>query len=87
MNTLHILVFLYYPIFYLNPSTKPSDPDSFIVMKGRSVILFPDLGAFDQWSEKAEKIEHLANISVSDVLEMAVHVESFRTSMQLSGLG
>ena len=24
MNTLHILVFLYYPIFYFNPSTKPS---------------------------------------------------------------
>ena len=24
MSTLHILVFLYYPIFYLNPSTKPS---------------------------------------------------------------
>ena len=46
-----------------------SDPASFIALKGRSVILFPDLGAFDQWSEKAEKVKHLANISVSDILE------------------
>jgi hypothetical protein len=40
-------------------------------LKGRNVILFPDLKAFDKWSEKANEIKTIVGckISVSDLLE------------------
>jgi len=39
------------------------------VLKGRSVTLFPDLNGFDKWSSKAKELSHLANFTVSDLLE------------------
>jgi hypothetical protein len=39
------------------------------VLTSRKVILFPDLGAFENWSTKAMKLSHLASIEVSSLLE------------------
>ncbi len=48
------------------------------ILKGRTVTLFPDLSkpkiegkptAFEIWSSKAKELSHLANFSVSDLLE------------------
>ena len=39
------------------------------ILKGRTVILFPDLNGFDKWSSKAKELSHLAIFSVSDLLE------------------
>jgi hypothetical protein len=41
------------------------------VLKGRDVILYPDLGAFEKWSEKAREIKRQCSctITVSNVLE------------------
>jgi hypothetical protein len=39
------------------------------ILKGRSVTLFPDLNGFDKWSSKAKELSHLANFTVSDLLE------------------
>ena len=41
------------------------------VLKSRNIILFPDLNAFDKWSEKAIQIkkEYNCNITVSSLLE------------------
>lgn len=39
------------------------------ILKGRTVILFPDLNGFDKWSNKAKELSHLANFTVSDLLE------------------
>ena len=38
-------------------------------LKGRKVALFPDIGAFDQWNEKALELSHIADIKVSNLLE------------------
>jgi len=38
-------------------------------LQGRDVILFPDLNGFKKWSGKAEELSHLANFTVSDLLE------------------
>ena len=38
-------------------------------LKGRTVTLFPDLNGFDKWSSKAKELSHLANFTVSDLLE------------------
>jgi hypothetical protein len=39
------------------------------VLKGRTVMLFPDLNGFDKWSDKAKELSHLAKFTVSDLLE------------------
>lgn len=41
------------------------------ILKGRNVTLFPDLGAFKEWSDKAKKImdEVVCSIRVSTILE------------------
>ena len=39
------------------------------VLKGRKVTLFPDLGAFDDWRDKAERFKSIADFQVSDYLE------------------
>jgi len=39
------------------------------VLKGRKVIFYPDLGAFEAWNKKAKELSHIANFSVSDLLE------------------
>jgi hypothetical protein len=39
------------------------------ILKGRTITLFPDLNGFDKWSNKAKELSHLANFSVSDLLE------------------
>lgn len=39
------------------------------ILKGRTITLFPDLNGFDKWSSIAKELSHLANFTVSDLLE------------------
>lgn len=41
------------------------------VLKNREVILYPDLGAFDKWNQKAIEIQKMCNckIAISHLLE------------------
>jgi len=39
------------------------------ILKGRTVTLFPDLNGFEKWNNKAKELSHLANFTVSDLLE------------------
>jgi hypothetical protein len=46
------------------------------ILKGRTITLFPDLQGFDKWNSKAKELSHLANFTVSDLLERkAIDVE------------
>lgn len=38
-------------------------------LKGRTVVLFPDLKAFEKWNEKAKEFSNIAQFTVSDLLE------------------
>jgi len=50
--------------------------DKCSILKGRTVILFPDLNGFEKWSNKANELSHLAIFTVSDLLELkATEVE------------
>jgi hypothetical protein len=40
------------------------------VLRGRKVVLYPDLNAFDDWSQKAKELKGLATVTVSDLLEL-----------------
>jgi hypothetical protein len=39
------------------------------ILKGRIVTLFPDLNGFEKWSRKAKELSHLANFTISNLLE------------------
>lgn len=39
------------------------------VLKGRYVVLFPDLKGFDKWDAKREELSQPSNFSISDLLE------------------
>jgi hypothetical protein len=39
------------------------------VLAGRTVIMYPDLKAFEKWKAKAAELSHLARFTVSDLLE------------------
>jgi hypothetical protein len=43
--------------------------DKCSVLKGRNVVLFPDVKAFDKWTKKANELSSIARIEVSDLLE------------------
>ena len=38
-------------------------------LRGKKVALFPDMGAFQQWKQKADELSHITDIKVSDLLE------------------
>ena len=40
-----------------------------LVLKGRNIVLFPDLNGFDKWNSKAKELSHIARLVVSDLLE------------------
>ena len=74
-----IIASLYFPKFiWLAAGGKDGlKAEKFSVLKGRTVILFPDLSkpkegqptAFEKWSSKAKEFEAIATIRVSDLLE------------------
>jgi len=45
------------------------NPEQFKVLKGRTVIMWPKLGAYDLWNEKAQELSMIATVTVSDYLE------------------
>lgn len=47
-----------------NLSVKLCEP-----LKGRNVILFPDTGRYDEWTEKAKMLSAICNVSVSSLIE------------------
>ena len=43
--------------------------DKCSILKGRTVVLFPDLNGFDKWYSKSKELSHIAVFTLSDLLE------------------
>lgn len=50
-------------------SLKNLNAEKCSILKGRKVILFPDLRGFEKWTEKAKELSHITTFTVSDLLE------------------
>jgi hypothetical protein len=48
------------------------NPEILAPLRGREVVLFPDLGAFDKWRDKADGLQ---GVRVSDVIEQCASAE------------
>lgn len=53
-------------------------------LKGRTVILYPDIGAFDDWNKKAESLDEICSVSISDLLERKADPEAKREGYDLA---
>jgi Domain of unknown function (DUF6371) len=66
-----IIASLYLPQFiWLATGGKENmKAEKLAILKGRNVVLYPDLNAFDKWSMKAKDFSSIAKFTVSDLLE------------------
>jgi hypothetical protein len=53
-------------------------------LRGRRVILFPDIGGFRDWSLKAKELSHICNVTVSDYLERQADSEAKKKGYDLA---
>lgn len=67
-----IITSLYFPEFvWLATGTKSTlKPEYGQALKDRSVTLFPDIGAYQEWSVKLDGFSKICSVSISDLLEM-----------------
>jgi hypothetical protein len=89
-----IIASLYFPKFiWLATGGKGGlDAVKFSALKGRNVVLFPDLSkpkegkatAFEEWSSKAKEFEAIASIQVSDLLERKASDEERSEGLDLA---
>lgn len=54
------------------------------ILQGRNVTLFPDLQGFDKWNSKAKELSHLANFTVSDLLERKASIAEKKQGFDLA---
>ena len=54
------------------------------LLKGRSIILFPNLHAYDTWKQVAEKFRSIENIRLSDFLERRATKEEKQAGFDLA---
>ena len=66
-----IISSVYFPEFiWLAAGAKSNlKPERCKSLMGRSVTLFPDIGAYEDWQQKAESLSYFCDIGVSDILE------------------
>jgi hypothetical protein len=60
------------------------NPDQFKVLKGRTVIMWPKLGAYDLWNEKAQELSIITNVTVSDYLERIATDEERKAGLDIA---
>jgi len=54
------------------------------VLKGRKVILFPDLNGFERWNKKAKELSTLATYTVSNLLERKASVDERNQGLDIA---
>lgn len=56
------------------------------VLKGRTVVLYPDLGAFEKWQAIGKELSYLASFTVSDLLEQEASDEDRAQGLDIADL-
>lgn len=54
------------------------------VLKGRKVVLYPDLNAFELWTNKAKEFSHITRFEISDLLERKASAEEKSKGLDLA---
>lgn len=59
-------------------------PEKCEVLKGRNVVLYPDLNGFEKWKVKATELKHITDFAVSDLLEKKASEEERKQGLDLA---
>lgn len=59
-------------------------PSTCNTLSGREVTLFPDVGAFDKWQQKAIKLAGICDVSVSNYLQTVADPEAVKKGYDLA---
>jgi hypothetical protein len=59
-------------------------PEKCRCFMGKQVTLFPDVGAFEEWQQKADELSYFCNISTSDLLENIAGAEEKQAGYDLA---
>ena len=54
------------------------------VLRGRTIIMFPDAGCFEYWGEKAKGLESIAKVIISDLLEKNATPEDLANGIDIA---
>lgn len=54
-----------------------------LALKGRNIVLFPDLNGFERWTKEAEDLSSFARIMVSDILDRHATEENRKQGLDL----
>ena len=81
-----IIASIYFPdfIWLATGSLSNLSSEKFKVLKGRNVVLFPDLNGYEKWNLKAKELLNFANIYVSDFLEKNASKEDFDAGLDIA---
>jgi hypothetical protein len=81
-----IIASLYYPnyIWLATGSLSNLSSEKFKVLKGRNVVLFPDLNGYEKWKLKAKELSNIAKIYVSDFLEKNASKEDYSAGLDIA---
>lgn len=61
-----------------------ADKSVYSALEGRKVILYPDLGAYAEWSEKGKVLATVCDVSTSDILERNATPEARQAGFDLA---
>lgn len=53
-------------------------------LAGRKAFLFPDLGAYHAWAEKAAKLSEICHFTVSDILERIATEQDIKDGLDIA---
>lgn len=56
----------------------------FKALAGRNVVLYPDLGAYDEWERKVRELSKIANVSISSLLERNATTEERKEGLDIA---
>lgn len=59
-------------------------PEKCKVLKGKNVVLFPDLKAYSDWLDKAKELSNIASFTVSDLLERKATIEEREQGLDIA---
>lgn len=54
------------------------------VLKGRKVVLYPDLNCYDKWSDKAKELSHITTFEISELLEKNATIEEKEKGLDIA---
>jgi hypothetical protein len=81
-----VIASAYYPhrIWLASGSLSNLTRQKFEVLRGRNVVLYPDVNGFIKWYDKLNELYDIANVSINEMLEYKASDDDFKNGLDLA---